>query len=71
MYVCFITSLVLLALQQGILQDITQRQDALQFAVLVDDDEAVDARLADGVVNGAELVLHGARVDAGEVLFSD
>lgn len=38
------------------------------MGVLIDDDKSVDARLADCVVNRGKLVVHRARVDAGEVL---
>jgi hypothetical protein len=34
--------------------------------LLVDDDEAVDTGPADGIVDDAELVVEGARVDAGK-----
>lgn len=55
-------------LEQRVLEDVAKREHALELVLLVDDDEAVDARSADGVVDGGELVLHGAGVYAGEVL---
>lgn len=57
------------AFEQGEFEHVAERQHAAQLGVLIDDDEAVHARLADGVVDGGHAVLHGAGEDAGEVLW--
>ena len=66
--VSFLVSVVALALEQDVLQDIAERQHALEVLVLVDDDESVHAGLADRVEDGVEPVVERARVDAREVL---
>ena len=60
--------LITLALQENVLEDVAQSQDTSQVAVLVDDYEAVDAGLSDGVEDGVETVLECAGVNAWEVL---
>ena len=56
------------AFEEREFEHIAEGQHAAQLGVLINDDEAVDARLADGVVDGGHAVLHGAGEDAGEVL---
>lgn len=56
------------AFEEGEFEHVTEGQYAAQFGVLVDDDEAVHARLADRVVDGRHAVLDGAGEDAWEVL---
>ena len=53
---------------ERVFEDIAQRKEALELAVFVHDDEAVNARFADCVEDGVEAVVEGAGVDAGEVL---
>ena len=66
----FPSSLIVIAKRavQRVIQDIAQRQQALELARLVDDDESVDARLADRIEDGVEAVVEGACVDAWKVL---
>jgi hypothetical protein len=45
--------LVLFAFKQGVFKDVTEGQNALQLALLVYYDEAVDTGFTDGVVDGA------------------
>lgn len=64
-----ITPLVpFLAFEQNVFENVAERQHALEPVVFVNDDEAVDARLADRVKDGVEAVVEGAGVDAGKVL---
>lgn len=60
--------LVLLAFKQRVLEDVTQCEHALELVLFIDYDETVHAAPANRVVNGGELVLHRARVYAGEIL---
>lgn len=57
------------AFQQSVLEHVAQREDALEPAFRVDDDEAVDAGAADCVVDGGHVVLDCAGEDAREVLW--
>lgn len=61
--------LVLLAFKQRVLEDVAQCEYALELVLFIDYDEAVYAAPANCVVDGGELVLHRARVYAGEILY--
>ena len=52
------------------LQDIAECDNALELVLFVYDNEAVDPRFADCVVNGGHIVVEGAGEDAWEVLWN-
>ena len=53
---------------ESVVEDVAQREQAYEVAALVDDDEAVHARLADRVEYRVQPVVQRASVNAGEVL---
>ena len=59
---------VLFALEQGIFENVAQCEHTFELAFLIDDDETVDARFANRIIDGGHLVIYRAGVYAREVL---
>lgn len=53
---------------ESIIENVAERQQADKMAALVNDDEAVHARLADRVEDSVQAIVERACVDAWEVL---
>ena len=56
------------AVEQDIIENVAESQHALEVRAFVDDDEAMDTRLADRVEDCLETVIDCARIYAGKVL---
>ena len=63
-----VSVIVVLTVQEDVGEDVTEGEQALEMVALIDDDEAVHARLADGVEDAVEAVVKEAGVDAREIL---
>lgn len=62
---------IILVLGENVLENIAECEDALESAVLVENDEPMDPGLSDRVEDGVQTIHYRARVDAGEILHGE
>ena len=61
--------IIRLSLCQDILQDIAQSENTDQSVATINNDQAVDTRLSNGIKHTVESIVYGAGEDSGKILW--